>query len=73
MNELKVDSPLGITDYKITGEDSERVKDAWEEFKQALEYIKQLPYNMTNTNEQIEEHRRKIEKEYNVKIETILE
>ena len=69
MNELKVKNPLGVSDYKITGEDPENVKNAWEKFKQDLEYIKQLPYNMTNSNEQIEVHKKQVEETYQVKIE----
>lgn len=69
MNELKVKNPLGVSDYKITGADPENVKNAWEKFKQDLEYIKQLPYNMTNSNEQIEVHKKQVEETYQVKIE----
>lgn len=73
MNELKVNNPLGVSDYKITGEDPENVKNAWEKFKEALDYIKQLPYNMTNSNEQIDENKKEIEQTYQVKIESIKE
>lgn len=68
MQEIKVENPFGVFDYKIIGESPNQTVLAANDFIKALDYINCLPYNNTNTNEQIKIKLKDIEEKYNVKI-----
>lgn len=68
MKEIRVEDPLGLFLYTLKGTDSDQLNQATEEFKEALDYINSLPYNMTNTYEQIKNRRNEIEEKYHIQI-----
>lgn len=68
MREVKVINAVGAYDFKILGTESEQTEKAAEEFKKALNYINHLPYNMTNTNQLIENRKKEVEEKYKIKI-----
>ena len=69
---MKIENPLGAFDYIIKGNESSQIEEAAKEFKKELDYIYHLPYNMTNTAEQAELVREKIEQKYNVEIGNLI-
>lgn len=68
MIEIEIESPIGRPNYKLRGEDETQVNDAAMELRKALDYIDHLPFNMTNSTEQAELHKKNIEEKYQVEI-----
>lgn len=68
MLEIEIENPLGRPNFKLRGEDDNQVNEAAIEFQKALNVIDHLPYNMTNSTEQVRLCKKDIQDKYHIEI-----
>ena len=68
MEDIKVENPSGVFDYILRGDNISQVEEAAMEFRNLLEHINHLSYNMTNTVKQVDHVITDLEKKHNIKI-----
>lgn len=68
MLEIEIENPLGRPNFKLRGEDENQVNEAAVEFQKSLYIIDHLPYNMTNSTEQVRLCKKDIEDKYQIEI-----